>query len=112
MVKYHTIYQCKFQINWKFKCKNENIGVLEKKMRELHHYLRQRKTGVKQEDKKERFVYILNGKLLYGKTLHAKSKEKGQTSRKYLQRLLQIKALYLYMSKLLHIKENVANNLI
>lgn len=78
MVKYHTIYQCKFQINWKSKCKNENIGVLEKKMRELHHYLRQRKTGVKQEDKKERFDYILNGKLCMEKHYMQSPKKKDK----------------------------------
>ena len=35
MVKCHTIYQCKFQINRKSKYKNENIGVLEKKIERI-----------------------------------------------------------------------------
>lgn len=41
------------------------------------------------------------------KTPCAKSKGKGQTSRKYFQPLLQIKGLCLYVPKLLHIKANV-----
>lgn len=46
------------------------------------------------------------------KTPCAKSKGKGQTSRKYFQPLLQIKGLCLYVPKLLHIKANVASNII
>ena len=76
--------------------------------------MRQRKTWVKQEDKKrprEKFIFQMEN-FCMTKTPCAKSKEKGQTSKKYFQPLLQIKGLCLYMPKLLHIKENVASNII